>query len=164
MRSVAAIGGRRPRVLASLGHRVSSVDLSPVGVRKARETARRHSVEIDAQVGDLEHFDLGLRRWDLVVSIYYHLPSSVRRDVHRRVIDCLRPGVRFLLEAYDVANIGRGVGGPQSNDMTIESAELENQFRGWTISVSRTIERDITESTYHNGLSSTKQFLAAKSS
>ena len=134
MRSVAAIGGRRPRVLASLGHR------------------------------DLEHFDLGLRRWDLVVSIYYHLPSSVRRDVHRRVIDCLRPGVRFLLEAYDVANIGRGVGGPQSNDMTIESAELENQFRGWTISVSRTIERDIIESTYHNGLSSTKQFLAAKSS
>ena len=84
--------------------------------------------------------------------------------MHQRVIDCLRPGVRFLLEAYDVANIGRGVGGPQSNDKTIESAELENQFRGWTISISRTIERDITASTYHNGLSSTKQFLVAKSS
>ena len=37
----------------------------------------------------------------------------------------LRPGGRYLLESYHAANIGRGTGGPQIPDLTVELEELE---------------------------------------
>ena len=45
--------GRNGVYLASLGHRVVTVDLSPTGVKKSQQLAAERHVEIDAQVGDL---------------------------------------------------------------------------------------------------------------
>lgn len=154
--------GRNGVYLASLGHRVVTVDLSPAGVKKSQQLAIERDVEIDAQVGDLKYFDLGIAKWDCIVSIFCHLPFALRTDVHQRVKTALRPGGQFVLEAYNKANIGRGVGGPQITELTLELSELEEQFAGYQFSVNRTIERNIVEGKYHNGMSSTTQFVAVK--
>ena len=154
--------GRNGVYLAMLGHRVASIDLSSVGATKARKLAAERGVSIDARVGDLADFDMGVDCWDNIVSIFCHVPSDVRRFVHSNVIRALRPGGRFLLESYNAANIGRGVGGPQSNDLTVELAELEADFSGWNLEVHRAIDRQISEGKYHEGRSSTVQFLAVK--
>lgn len=154
--------GRNGVYLASLGHRVVTVDLSPAGVKKSQQLAIERDVEIDAQVGDLKYFDLGIAKWDCIVSIFCHLPFALRTDVHQRVKTALRPGGQFVLEAYNKANIGRGVGGPQITELTVELSELEEQFAGYQFSVNRTIERNIVEGKYHNGMSSTTQFVAVK--
>ena len=72
-------------------------------------------VALDAQVGDLTTFDLGKNNWHGVISIFVHLPESLRQDVHRCVIESLAKGEMFHLEAYTVAPIGRGAGGPHPN-------------------------------------------------
>jgi hypothetical protein len=70
-----------------------------------------------------------------------------------------------VLEAYRAANIGRGVGGPQNVDMTVELEDLLHDLGGepgMTIDIGREIERNIVEGKYHNGMSATTQVLARK--
>lgn len=154
--------GRNGVFLAQRGCRTTTVDLSPVGVAKARELAAARGVEIDALVADLSVFEMGNQRWDAIVSIFCHLPADLRSSVHERARTALRPGGRFVLEAYVAANIGRGVGGPQSADMTPSLHELEREFVGWVLDVHREVERSIVEGRYHSGLSATVQFVAVK--
>ena len=156
--------GRNGVWLAEQGHTVTTIDLSPVGVEKAKHLAASRGTSIGAQVGDLETFEMGDGKWDSIVSIFCHVPSELRRQVHANVKRALKPGGVFVLEAYTKANIGRGVGGPQNDDLTVELAELENDFAGWTLEVHRVVERNIVEGKYHNGMSSTVQFLARKPS
>jgi SAM-dependent methyltransferase len=154
--------GRNGVWLAEQGHTVTTIDLSPVGVEKAKRLATSRGTSINAQVGDLETFEMGNGAWDSIVSIFCHLPSELRNQVHEKVKRALKPGGVFVLEAYTKANIGRGVGGPQNDDLTVELAELENDFAGWALEVHRVVERNIVEGKYHNGMSSTVQFLARK--
>lgn len=156
--------GRNGVFIAQQGHRVVTIDLSPVGVEKARELAASRGVGIDARVGDLDSFDMGDGIWDSIVSIFCHVPSALRRRVHANIKRALRPGGRFVLEAYTKANIGRGVGGPQNDDLTVELAELEADFAGWKFEVHQVVERNIVEGKHHNGMSSTVQFVAIKPS
>jgi len=156
--------GRNGVWLAEQGHTVTTIDLSPVGVEKAKRLAAERGERINAQVGDLETFQMGNGVWDSIVSIFCHVPSELRGQVHENVKRALKPGGIFVLEAYTKANIGRGVGGPQNDDLTVELAELENDFAGWGLEVHRMVERNIVEGKYHNGMSSTVQFLARKPS
>ncbi len=154
--------GRNGVYLATLGHRVVTIDLSSVGVAKANRLAAQRGTSIDARVADLANFDMGAEQWDNIVSIFCHVPTELRRRVHAGIKRALRPGGRFLLESYNAANIGRGVGGPQSNDLTVELAELESDFAGWTLEVHRAVDRQISEGKYHEGRSSTVQLLAVR--
>ena len=154
--------GRNGVWMAEQGHRVVSIDLSPVGVSKAKELAVQRGTTIDARVGDLDTFDMGSQQWDNIVSIFCHVPSALRSRVHATVNAALRPGGRFVLESYNAANIGRGVGGPQSPDLTVELEELETDFAGWHLEIHRAIDRNIVEGKYHAGHSSTVQFVAVK--
>ncbi|NBN90760.1 MAG: class I SAM-dependent methyltransferase [Actinobacteria bacterium] len=154
--------GRNGVWVAQQGHRVVSVDLSAVGASKAKQLAAQRGTTINAHVGDLDTFALGAEAWDNIVSIFCHVPSDVRRRLHDKVKVALRPGGRFVLESYNAANIGRGVGGPQSTDLTVELDEIEADFAGWTLEVHRAIDRNIVEGKYHDGHSSTVQFVAVK--
>lgn len=154
--------GRNGVYLAQCGHRVVTIDLSPVGVEKSRALAASRAVTIDARVGDLETFDMGEHTWDAIVSIFCHVPSTLRDAVHRGIRQALKPGGVYVLEAYNEANIGRGVGGPQTPDMTVELAEVTDRFAGWEFDVAREVERDIVEGKFHNGVSATTQVLVRR--
>jgi SAM-dependent methyltransferase len=156
--------GRNGVFLAELGHRVTTIDLSPIGVDKSQRLAAERGVSIDARVADLATFDMGDEAWDSIVSIFCHVPSAVRVGEYASIRRALRPGGRFVLESYNSANIGRGVGGPQDADLTVELAELETEFHGWHLEVHRAVERPIKEGPLHDGLSSVVQFVAVKPS
>lgn len=154
--------GRNGVWMAQQGHRIVTVDLSAVGVAKAMDLAMQRGVSIDARVGDLDSFDMGQEQWENIVSIFCHEPSELRRRVHANVKTALRPGGRFVLESYNAANIGRGVGGPQSDDITVELSELESDFADWAWEIHREVDRSIVEGNFHSGRSSTVQFVAVK--
>ena len=154
--------GRNGVFLAQQGHHVVTIDLSAVGVAKASKLATERGTNIDARVADLADFDMGRDTWDNIVSIFCHVPSALRRQVHANVRAALRPGGRYLLESYNAANIGRGTGGPQIPDLTVELEELEADFMGWQFEVHRAVDRNIVEGKYHDGHSSTVQFIAVK--
>ena len=154
--------GRNGVFLAAAGHRVTTVDLSPVGVDKARDLAKQYGVAVNSLVADLDNYDLGDVKWDLVVSIFCHMPPTLRTKVHREIIAALRPGGSFLMEAYRPANVGRGVGGPQNTELCVTLVEFEAQFSDFSFVIAREVERDIAEGKFHSGFSATTQILAQK--
>ncbi len=154
--------GRNAAFLAAAGFRVTSVDWSEAGVEKTRRLAAARGVEVDAVVGDLATYDLGSERFDLIVSIFAHVPPPVRRDLHRRVVTALRPGGVLLLEAYTPAQIGYGTGGPPNAELTMTLEALREELAPLEFAHGAELERGVHEGDGHTGPGAVVQVLARR--
>ena len=74
--------GRNGVFLAERGLQVETLDLSPLGVAKARALATRRGVALDARVADVLAWDWPLAAYDVVALMYLHLPAAERRRLH----------------------------------------------------------------------------------
>lgn len=154
--------GRNSVYLAAQGHRVTAMDASSVGMRKAEALARERGVALRTHVADLSEFELGAERWDAIVSIFCHLPPALRRDVHRRAVRALRPGGAFVLEAYTPAQLNLRTGGPPVRELLMTARELQVDLDGLRFDVLRELERDVVEGRGHTGRAAVVQVLARK--
>lgn len=154
--------GRNAVFLAESGFEVHSVDLTEAGVAKTRRLARDRGVQVHASVGDLSTFDIGVERWDLIVSIFAHMPPTVRRDLHRRTVAALKPGGVLVLEAYTPDQIGRGTGGPSAAEMTMSLDILADEFAPLRFQHAMELEREVIEGAGHTGLGAVVQVIARK--
>ena len=111
--------GRNTVFLAKLGYSVTAVDISSVGLKKAEKLAKENNVTIETICADLEVFDLGEDKWDGIVSIYCHLPPTLRQDLYNRIQLALKPSGVFLLEGYRPEQLGYKTGGPPVASMMI---------------------------------------------
>ncbi len=152
--------GRNAVFLAGQGFEVTAVDQSSVGLAKATQLAQSRGVSLETQQADLRHFRIEPGSWDLVVSIWAHLPSDVRRPLHRQIVEGLRPGGALLLEAYTPSQLHLGTGGPPDPDMMMTLEGLKNELDGLQFEIGRELEREVQEGRYHNGLSAVVQVLA----
>lgn len=154
--------GRNAAFLASLGLEVTAVDQSEVGLAKARRLAAEKGVQFKTVQADLADFDLGVERWDGIVSIWCHLPSKLRRDLHARVLKALKPGGWFILEAYAPAQIAQGTGGPKDPDMLASLEDLRAELLALEWYESRALQREVDEGQFHGGKSEVVQLVGRK--
>lgn len=154
--------GRNAVFLAGLGHSVLGIDLSDVGLNKAQQLASDKGVIIETQQADITQYDLGQENWDAIVSIFFHLPSELRKDVHKRMQASLRPGGIILLEAYRPEQLSYKTGGPPSANMMLTKDELGLDFKDMELLHLENVERYIEEGTGHVGHSATVQMIAKK--
>jgi SAM-dependent methyltransferase len=154
--------GRNAVYLAARGHEVLAVDLSPVGLEKARKLAAERGVTIETRACDLADFEFARGRYAGIVSIWGHLPPAVRRVVHPRCVEALMPGGVMVLEAYTPAQVGRGTGGPPDPAMCMTAGSLRDELRGLDFEVLVERERHVAEGKYHNGNSLVVQMVARK--
>ena len=154
--------GRNAVFLAESGFVVHSVDLTEAGVAKTVRLARDRGVQVHASVGDLSTFDIGVERWDLIVSIFAHMPPTVRRDLHRRTVAALKPGGMLVLEAYTPDQIGRGTGGPSAAEMTMSLDILADELAPLEFLHAIELEREVIEGAGHTGLGAVVQVIARK--
>lgn len=156
--------GRNAVFLAESGYEVHSVDLTEAGVAKTFRLADRRGVRVRAEVGDLAVFDIGTDQWDLIVSIFAHMPPRVRRDLHRRVVAALKPAGMLVLEAYTPNQIGRGTGGPALPEMTMTLEALRDELDGLEFIHEEELQRHIVEGPGHTGIGAVVQVIARKPS
>ena len=121
--------GRNGVFLAELGFEVTSVDLSEVGLSKARDLARKRGVTIQTVQADLEHYEIEAESQDLIVSIYCHLPDAIRKLVHERAEVALKPGGLFILEAFHHSQLNYQSGGPKTTDLLYDLDALLDDFQ-----------------------------------
>ncbi len=154
--------GRNGVFLASLGHQVTSVDASAVGLAKARQLAERRQVSLSTELADLKEWDLGQGQWDTLVSIFFHMPPDFRRKMHQRMAQALKPGGMLVLEAYTPKQLEFRTGGPPVTEMLMTRTTLEDDFPDLELLHLEELEREVIEGTGHHGMASVVQLLARK--
>jgi SAM-dependent methyltransferase len=102
---VLAMGdGRNALYLADVGLKVTGIDISAVGLAKARSAAAETGLEVEAIEADLFEYDLGRESWDLVTNVYFN-PAIFALD---RIKAAVRPGGFLLIEGYGSDYTGTG--------------------------------------------------------
>jgi cyclopropane fatty-acyl-phospholipid synthase-like methyltransferase len=154
--------GRNAVFLAEKGCTVTAVDWSAVGLQKLQALAARRSVAGQTVCSDLADFEFGENRWDGIVSIWCHLPSSMREKIHARSVAALKPGGVLILEAYTPKQLAYQTGGPKDADLLMKKGVLEREFAGLHFIELRELERDVHEGQGHQGHSAVVRLVAVK--
>lgn len=160
--SLAEGEGRNGVYLACHGINVHAVDFSYAARDKARELAEKHNVLFPYEIADLSQFDLGIDKWNGIVSIFCHLPETLRPHLYQSIRSALKVGGLFLLEAFNPGQLEFDTGGPQDISHLVPLSELMTAFQEFQLIVAQEIERPVHEGQYHNGLSSVTQFIVRK--
>ena len=154
--------GRNAVWLAEQGYQVTAVDASKVGLQKAQKLAKAIGVEITTVHADLADYDIGTQQWDAIISIFCHLPSDLRQDVHRRCVKGLRDKGMMLLEAYTPLQLEYKTGGPPVAEMMMDEQSLSSELTGLEFLHLQECVREIHEGEFHNGTGAVVQALAKK--
>lgn len=152
--------GRNAVFLAKQGYRVTAVDSSLVGLKKASKLAEANQVSIECVHADLETYDLGEGKWDGIVSIFCHVPEDLRKKLHRKVVKGLKDTGVLLLEAYTPQQLKYTTGGPSSVDRMMSAEKLTQELMGLSFSHLVELERETMEGTHHFGLGAVVQVIA----
>ena len=116
--------GRNALYLASLGFRVTGIDVSAVAVEKCRQKVERLGLPIEALVADLEHSPLPIEEYDLIVNFYY-----LQRSLAPQIVAALKPGGVLVFETYTIDQLQFGWG-PKNRDYLLRPGELREMFAG----------------------------------
>lgn len=154
--------GRNAVYLAGLGHRVTAVDASAVGLGKARKLARQNGVQIETSVADLAEFKIEPESWDAVISIYCHVAAEIRSALHRKVVSGLCSGGMLVLEAYRPEQLQYGTGGPPTVENLMSLDLLREELSGLDFLHAVELEREVIEGHLHTGLGAIVQLVAVK--
>ncbi len=156
--------GRNAVWLAEQGFEVTAMDASIIGLQKAQRLAQARGVNLTTVHADLADFDIGANRWDVIVSIFCHLPPALRRSVHRRCVQGLRPGGALLLEAYTPKQLAYKTGGPPTADLMMDVQSLRTELDGLEFLHLQECVRHVHEGEFHSGRGAVVQVLARKPS
>jgi len=154
--------GRNGVWLAKQGFDVTSMDYSPVALRHAQSLAIEEGVNLRTEQGDLSTWDMGAGSWDCIVSIWVHLPPDMRRSVHSRIAQALKPGGLLILEAYNPRQLDYGTGGPQDASFLMTSAGLSDELTDLDLVLNQELEREIGEGVGHSGTSAVVQVIGVR--
>lgn len=125
---LAAGEGRNAVYLAQRGFAVTAVDVSARGLAKCRALAVERGVQLTTVVADLDTFDIGKGRWDLITNFYYHDPG-----LYERIIAGLKPEGFFALQNFSIDQLTTNLFGPRSANWLVAPNQLPRAFTGWRI-------------------------------
>lgn len=122
--------GRDARWLARHGFQVTAVDGSRVGVYKLARAAQDEGLNIEVVYADLAEYEPKQGHYDLVISLFCHLPDKVRVQVHERAARALKPGGHFLLQGFARAQreLGLTSGGPPDIDLLYDAQVIHGEM------------------------------------
>lgn len=117
--------GRNALYLAEQGWQVTGVDISDEGVRLAKQAAAERGVALETVLANIDEYDFGAARWDLVTMIY----AGTDKGWIERIKPSIKPGGLFVFEFFhkDPNDPNR------SNFAGIGQGELAAAFAGWQI-------------------------------
>jgi SAM-dependent methyltransferase len=125
---VAAGEGKNAVFLAEHGFDVEAVDISKIGLRKARKLAKVKGVKIKTFLADLDHYPIEKERYDLITDFYF-----LDRRLIPRIKRGLRKGGRVVFETYLTEQSALGLVGPRNPEYLLKPNELLELFKGFRI-------------------------------
>lgn len=147
--------GRNGVWLASQGLLVDTVDVSPLGVAKAKKLARERGVAVNAELADLLTWGWPTADYDIVAALYVHFFDADRPRMHRAMFEALKPGGALILEAFSLRQLElkkqHHSGGPKTPDMLYSKEKLAEDFRSGSVILLEEAVTELDEGHRHKG-------------
>jgi SAM-dependent methyltransferase len=155
--------GRNSVYLAELGLKVTAMDVSEVGVGKARRLAAERGVMVDFQVADIMEWDWAAAAYDVVVAVFIQfLDPQQRPAVFEGIQRTLRPSGRLLLHGYRPEQVEYATGGPSDPAHLYDEQLLASSFPEMDIEIVHSHDTEIIEGSGHAGMSALIDLIATK--
>lgn len=155
--------GRNSVFLAERGLQVTAMDVSEVGVGKARRLAADRGTSVDFRVADILSWDWKPDAYDIVVAVFIQFLDPHQRS---RVFDgmqrTVRPGGRLLLHGYRPEQIGYATGGPSDPTHLYDETLLSESFAAMSIDVLDAYDATLQEGAGHAGMSALIDLVATR--
>jgi SAM-dependent methyltransferase len=107
---------------------VDAVDISPVGVRKARRLAKRAGVNVKFRQADLDLYAIPKEEYDLITVFYFW-----NRRLAPRIKKGLKKGGRIVFETHTYETILQNLEGPRQGKFLLQANELLDRFRDFRV-------------------------------
>jgi 2-polyprenyl-3-methyl-5-hydroxy-6-metoxy-1,4-benzoquinol methylase len=120
--------GRNGIWLARQGFQVHTVDLSHVGVERARKSAQAANLSLTIEQADLSTWTWPVEAYDGVFSIFLHLPPDLRPKVHASMLRALKPGGLIIVQTFSTAQLKHTSGGPKQVELLYTAGMLRQDF------------------------------------
>ncbi len=154
--------GRNAVYAAKLKWTVDAFDQSEKGKEKCGLLARENNVQFNYTVADAVKIKLQENHYDMIALIFAHFPSGIRKQVHQKCIEALKPGGILLLEAFTPLQLHNQSGGPKNMDMLYTADLLKGDFESLNINYLQELEINLSEGKHHSGKGSVVRLLATK--
>lgn len=154
--------GRNAVFAASNGWLVDAFDTSEVGKQKALKLAEKKGVSITYLIGDANSIIFPSNEYDVVAFIYAHFPEEIRKNIHQRAINWLKPGGKVILEAFHPNQLKNNSGGPKNEAMLYTEAMLTDDFKGLELELLKTTQTILNEGKFHEGTADIIRFIGVK--
>lgn len=154
--------GRNAVYAAVKGWNVDAVDFSTIGKEKALNFAKEKKVRLNYLISNLDDYTFYKDHYDAVGFIFLHMPPKLRRKIHRKVINTLKPGGKVILEVFDKEQLGKNSGGPQSEEMLYCKSEIENDFKDLKHHLLEKVKEEYEEGDHHKGIAYVLRFVGEK--
>jgi SAM-dependent methyltransferase len=155
--------GRNGVYLARQGLQVTSFDISPIGIAKAKRLAGQHQAALTILESDINTWDWQPDSFDAVVGIFFQFLDPVARaKIFAGIITTLKPGGRVFLRGYTPRQHHHKTGGPSEVENLYTPELLLKAFQGFEILHLEEQEVDLNEGPRHTGMSAFVDFIARK--
>ena len=155
--------GRNSVWLAQQGLLVDAFDISPVGVAKADELARRAGVSVNLHVNDCDSWDWQPEAYDVVVAIFIQFAGpEMRRRLFARMVATLKPGGYLIVQGYTPKQLDYKTGGPRLLDHLYTGDMMSEAFAALEIIELCEYDGVLDEGTQHVGPSALLGMVARK--
>jgi len=94
---LAAGEGRNAVFLVTLGYDVLGVDISPVGIQKAKTLAKEKGVDFSAKIADLDYYEIPENSFDLIVCFNF-----LDRGLFPAIRKALKPAGMIFYETFNI--------------------------------------------------------------
>ncbi|MDO4640952.1 MAG: class I SAM-dependent methyltransferase [Neisseria sp.] len=159
---VATGEGRNGVFLAEQGLETTGIDLSEIGLQKARRLAQIKGVPFKAEQHDIAEYPFIPAHYAVICSIFCHFIEPLRTQICQRIVTALEPGGMFVGVFYHPEQIALGTGGPSNPAMLGTLEEMKSAFNGLEWLIAEYIRLDQTEGSRHRGESALIRLLGRK--
>ncbi len=155
--------GRNAVYAAKLGHNVTALDASDIGLAKASMLAHQHNTSISLIHTDLEQWKPDCA-YDAIMCSFLHLQEPLRSEVFAKALDHLHSGGIFAGEFFSLEQLPRTTGGPKDENLLYTAEALEAILQNLQCTVIELVELDVQlqEGSGHNGLASVVRLAVTK--
>ena len=107
---------------------MDAVDISEVGLRKAKKLAKEMGVKILTFHADLNTYQIKPEQYDLITNLYF-----LKRSLIPRIKKGLKKGGRVIFETYILEHRNVATSGPKQAKYFLKPNELLKLFNGFRI-------------------------------